>query len=226
MNWRENMQVESVWNWLKIATEDLCNHSKSRIALEIESHYNEAVSEYLAEGRPKRGAELLALEQLGNPKKARKSFRKKHLTDIEAQQISLLLKYDRRKWALLPHYLFYFLFFIIFEASALASNQSQTARASLLVICFIAFVVIPTGSYVRAKRSEAGSNISKFLLVDACVNAAYGCVLVILTGLAHSDLPVLNLATFLPLMLALRSYRLWRKVRKSDNPEYKGLGSP
>jgi hypothetical protein len=79
---------EGLWDWLQIATEGLSHRASARIATEVEAHYNEAVSSHLAEGRSLVGAQVMAIEELGDAKKAARRFRKKHLTEREVKQLT------------------------------------------------------------------------------------------------------------------------------------------
>lgn len=92
-----NYQAESLGEWLVIATLGLVAPAQERIKLEIEAHYADAVKSNLDLGLAPEEAESAALLELGDPKTAAKSFRKRHLTEKEGEQVQELLdKYH--KW--------------------------------------------------------------------------------------------------------------------------------
>jgi hypothetical protein len=70
--------------WLKTATQDLCDAAKERIALEIATHFNDAVALHLAQGLSPTEAQIAAWSDLGSAEIAAKRFRKKHLTKRQA----------------------------------------------------------------------------------------------------------------------------------------------
>jgi len=71
--------VDSLEQWFDGATEGLGRFSKSRIAAEISGQYREACRVALEAGHEADAAEAMALEALGDIKKARKRFRKQYL---------------------------------------------------------------------------------------------------------------------------------------------------
>ncbi len=71
-------------NWLSKATAGLCDEAKVRIATEIESHVREAVADLRERGTGEADAMRGAVATLGNVKKARRAFRRIHLTEWEA----------------------------------------------------------------------------------------------------------------------------------------------
>jgi hypothetical protein len=87
MNPPQNNPCEMLSAWLKVATDRLCDSAKARITLEIEAHFNEAVEAHIADGKPPVEAQAQALAELGNPEKAGRRFRKKHLTEKEVKKI-------------------------------------------------------------------------------------------------------------------------------------------
>jgi hypothetical protein len=87
MKWRKSERCCNIAEWLMIATKDLCEQAKSRVTLEIEAHYKEAVEVHLAIEESQPGAEAKALEELGDPNKAARRFRRMHLTKKEAKKL-------------------------------------------------------------------------------------------------------------------------------------------
>jgi len=73
--------------WLQVATKDLSVESRARIRQEITDHFHEAVAEGLRAGLTEDAAAEQAVEGLGNPKAARRSFRRTHLTPWQANLV-------------------------------------------------------------------------------------------------------------------------------------------
>ena len=84
--------------WYEIATKGLCQDAKDRILAEIEAHYVDGLRELLDAG--KTGAEeahRAAMAALGNPRHARKAFRRAYLTKAEYKSLRSFT-FSRRRW--------------------------------------------------------------------------------------------------------------------------------
>jgi hypothetical protein len=91
MNFQPQHQMdEGLWDWLQIATEGLCQNAVTRIILEIEAHYKEALIAHEEEGKSVAEARAMSLQELGDAKRAAKRFRKKHLTEKEHEKLEKL----------------------------------------------------------------------------------------------------------------------------------------
>ena len=75
-------------NWLNSATLGIGRIGKHRIESEISAHYEQAYREALDAGYTENEAETNAVNALGNPEKARKGFRKTHLSKREEEHYS------------------------------------------------------------------------------------------------------------------------------------------
>ena len=73
----------SIHEWLEAATHGLGEMAKRRISKDIGSHYFDARAAAIEEGLPTLEAELRAVKTLGNPRSARRGFRKVYLTKRE-----------------------------------------------------------------------------------------------------------------------------------------------
>ena len=73
----------SMHEWLDSATRGLGVIAKKRIAKDIGSHYFDTRAAAVEEGLPAPEAELRAIKTLGNPRSARRGFRKVYLTKRE-----------------------------------------------------------------------------------------------------------------------------------------------
>src|SRR6266851_419539 len=87
MNWLKKNEVDNLWDWLEIATKGLLPADKRRITQEIETHCAEAMKAHLDQGESGQVAEAMAVAELGDPKAAGKSLRKKHLTEKDVKRL-------------------------------------------------------------------------------------------------------------------------------------------
>lgn len=98
-------QPQTLPEWLEIATRKLTDVSKDRIRLEIEAHYAEAVEAHRENGLSESTAQTSALAELGDAKAAGKRFRKRHVTERDAQTLKTADKKGRSFGYLLLSYL-------------------------------------------------------------------------------------------------------------------------
>ncbi len=76
--------------WLEVATKGLFIGAKLRLEQEMSAHYRETVAEQHTEGSTDEEAHQQAMHVLGNPKKARRAFRRAYLTEREAELLALM----------------------------------------------------------------------------------------------------------------------------------------
>lgn len=158
--------------WLEIATAELTTPAKKRIYLEIEEHFAAAVESHTAKGRSETDAQSTALAELGDATAAAKHFRKRHLTEKEAQYIERMLKYSRGWiWKLLcyamsPLLCLYFFHLLKLHNAPVAFPATAGA---------IAVFVIPTISFFVARRTNPKPDIRLLLLLQIL---NYGCFIV------------------------------------------------
>jgi hypothetical protein len=147
----QKQQTTSLYLWLKVATIGLATPAKERIRVEIEAHYAEAVATHREEGLSESDASMAALVELGDPNKAAKSFRKKHLTAREAEQIAQAVdKANSYLWLMSCYLLFILGLFVVFCA------PHRLDSWMLLSAGIFAGVIIPTFNFImiRSKRSH------------------------------------------------------------------------
>lgn len=92
---RLNEMPHDLQHWIRIATLDLGRVPQWRIAEEIEAHYVRSYEEALASGRDEVNAHLIATDALGDPRKARKEFRKRNLTRAVERDLCVKWVKDR-----------------------------------------------------------------------------------------------------------------------------------
>src|SRR5579862_2220503 len=100
---------QNLSDWLRIATWRLADSAKERIRPEIEAHYAQSVEAHRENGLSESAAHAAALTELGDPETAGKRFRKRHLTESEAEKLKKWDKRARRIWNLLFAYLSFWL---------------------------------------------------------------------------------------------------------------------
>jgi hypothetical protein len=84
---KRNGVLHGLPEWLEIATGELEDHARLRVATEIRSHYAEAVASHLAAGESAESAQTTALAELGDPKEAARNLKRNHLTAVEVFSI-------------------------------------------------------------------------------------------------------------------------------------------
>lgn len=86
--------------WLDIATAGLCDDAKERVTKEITAHYTDAMEHAKERGLTGLDAEESVIAALGDPKKARREFKRVYLTGIQFRAIEDLK--SRHKGVLWP----------------------------------------------------------------------------------------------------------------------------
>jgi hypothetical protein len=158
--------------WLEIATAELTTPAKKRIRLEIEEHFAAAVESHTVNGCPETDAQSTALAELGNATAAAKHFRKRHLTEKEAQYIERTLRSNSRVWTFLLLWfaspLICMFYFYLLKSHHAPVAFPATAGA-------IMFFVIPTISFFESRRTNPKPDIRLLLLLQIL---NYGCFMV------------------------------------------------
>jgi hypothetical protein len=97
MKMQHDLPIETLEEWLVIATHGLVPAARERIKLEIEAHFSDVVTARIAAGMTQKDAESAALLALGGASDAGKSFRKKHLSEAEMAKLQTWLYSERTK---------------------------------------------------------------------------------------------------------------------------------
>jgi hypothetical protein len=84
--------MDDLVNWIARATEALCSDAQSRIRIEIESHYRDAVVTLTESGLDVDAAHRATMRGLGDPVAALKAFRKTYLTSWQDELLADLRK--------------------------------------------------------------------------------------------------------------------------------------
>lgn len=159
-------QVQTLSEWLEIATRKLTYASKKRIRLEIEAHYVEAVEAHRENGLSEADAQTAALAELGNAKTAGKRFRKQHLTEREEKRLKEADEYGRSIGFLL---LFYAIFLLATNGWVRQNLYHIRDPMPYFALQFILLIAIPTACFIIARRSKAGPS-RHLLLMQASID--------------------------------------------------------
>lgn len=88
-------------DWLAVATEGLCDEAQRRIRAEIMDHYAEVMEGLRAGGVAEDDSRHEALASLGDPRVARRAFRRTYLTTREAEVLKGLRSPRKNAWIFL-----------------------------------------------------------------------------------------------------------------------------
>jgi hypothetical protein len=157
-------KVQTLSEWLEIATKKLAEPSKERIRAEIEAHYAEAIETHCDNGLSEGEAQTAALAELGNPKAARKRFRKQHLTEWEAEWLKKFSDRARKPYGLLGCYAAFCLFTLVPPSWQIIDDFPHPSL--FITLAFIVLVLSPSFCFIVARRKAAKAN--RFLLSVDC----------------------------------------------------------
>ena len=169
----------SVSDWLELATNKLAATARKRIGLEVEGHYAEAVRAHVEEGMSEWDAEAAALAELGDAWAAARRFRKQHLTEWEAKNAESMVKNARDVYILALSYLV-FLFLPYLMSHGLDYKMSRHSVRDLGLLLLV-WVVLPTVSFVLARRKNANRNLSLLILIQSISGFYIGPTLILVT---------------------------------------------
>lgn len=160
----QKSQVQSLSEWLEIATRKLTDASKQRIRAEIEVHYAEAAETHREAGLSESDAQTKSLMDLGDAKAAARRFRKRHLAESEVRTLKYLEKIGRSIVHLMASY-------CVFAGFALDQFSHQQRAHTLdpyrifgLVLEFLVLIALPTVCFAIAKFGRSKPNKHLVLL--------------------------------------------------------------
>lgn len=213
-------KVQTLAQWVVIATWKLVEPAKERIRAEIEAHYAEAVEAHQENGMSETNARAAALAELGDPKAAGRRFCKNHLTKGEEQHLKNWNKSARSVLVLAINYSL-FLSFVFDQLQRDAFDHYHNVPLGLSLE-FLATIVLPTTCFVVARRFK--SKFNKNLLLMMQFLPGYGVVPGILLDallrgkFSHFEYWVWSIAFFLHFLFGLR---IWKKFGQTGMfPDY------
>jgi hypothetical protein len=218
MNLGKINKPASLSEWLEIATGGLAASGKERITHEIEAHYAAAIESHLAHGESEPVAQTSALEELGDAKKARRSFRKRHLTEREEKRILKLQNWSNSRFWLVVSILGSLCF--VFVGTKVYPEYTPL----LPILIVLGGMAAPAFMFWIVRQQEPKTKLSVVLLIYSVqmVLCAFTFALLGSSGFA----PVVSEVTVLySIATVIQSIQTWKKIRKNENPtdEMSGL---
>jgi hypothetical protein len=216
-------------NWLSKATAGLCDEAKTRIATEIESHVREAIADLREQGMDEADAMRGAVAGLGDVNKARRAFRRIHLTEWEASAVrrvneppDLPSPHDCAALCLLliPFFLIG-IFVAIMDGGLWSLIEVLGVVAAILALGVLPIVVRRISQRPRPKRSPARTVLHRaisYLGTSIFVAIAMSSWRPVDIGRIVSDGVISLFFVSFFLFVAYRHLRLWRKLMRADQP--------
>jgi len=208
----ETSRVQRLAEWLEIATAKLTTPAQERIRTEIEAHFAESVESHQMAGFSEAEASLAAVAELGDPHAAAKRFRKRHLTEKEAQRIGAMPKYLGRPGSLVMFYITdAFLYFFYLH---LLRRYHAPVVFPVVVVVVVMCAVLQTINFFKARRKSSNPDIRLLLLIRILI---LGCLLLINVwlGIWTEKGPGFGLSIYLTILLVSK-LRLWSKLGYID----------
>jgi len=150
MNIFQKPKVQTLAEWLEIATKKLESAAKERIRTEIEVHYAEAVESHLADGLAESAARAAALSDLGDARIAARRFRRQHLTEGDVKMLQNLEKQVRSFGWIVLNCLY---FLILLDRDLGESGRRYHCPGLFLVLEAIVLLAFPIECFLAAKHS-------------------------------------------------------------------------
>lgn len=170
--------VDTLEAWLGTATDKLTQSGKERIALEITSHFDDAVASYRTDGLAEADARTRALADLGSSKEAAKRFKRRHLTQKEVAFLEKKLD-GYREWRKPGMQLAYWIFCALFLTIGYYQLKMQHVPLLLPAIWAVLFLALQRISFSLASRPKVLS-LRLLLAFDIlswlCFSVLLGCV--------------------------------------------------
>lgn len=213
-------KVQTIAEWLEIATRKLAEPAKERIRAEIEGHYAEAIEAHREDGLSETDAQAAALAELGDPKAAGMRFRKQHLTEGEEQYLKNLNKAARSILVLAASCLL-FAMFVLHQLRRNAFGHYHNVPLGLSLE-FLAMIVLPMTCFLVARRPKAKSNRNLLLLMGFLPGFGFvpGIVLdnLLKGDFSHFEYWLWSIVFLLHFLFGLR---IWRKLGQGGMiPDY------
>jgi len=229
MNERKPERCEHIAVWLLIATKDLCRQAQSRIWVEIQGHYKEAVESWVADGQSIEKAETLALDGLGDPKEAGRKFRKTHLTEnenIKVQRLTAVATGPYPKGNLVAEILLFVgaICAVRLGRDFFGSTQHYYELAYSYTLMMFAKYPLKWIFRVAAKTSPPHSATNRIVLINIMGEIVSAFILgILICFLFYPDLSVsdafitgfVSFVLFIPASI-IPWQRIWRKVRRGN----------
>ena len=117
--------MQTLEQWLEVATQGLCDSAAARVRAEIGEHYLSALESANSAGVDQRDAERRALHALGDAKVANRQYRRVLVTESEARTLSQLTS----RWPPVGAIL-------VLGTTAIYAVSVRTSELNYLFVCF------------------------------------------------------------------------------------------
>lgn len=172
--------------WLDTATRGLCDDAKARIGAEVRAHINDGIEHLRAEGVPEHEALLKPVEDLGNPKQARRNFTRLYLTRREAYDISRTVEFYKRNelWVLRGYFviLSMIILSVLWNIVGMPMNISTVGLAAFLSLLPWCAIEMLSRYLVKQEHSKV------FLLPTWLPVLGLLCMFILPAGSIYRDL--------------------------------------
>ncbi|MFA6239379.1 MAG: permease prefix domain 1-containing protein [Candidatus Hydrogenedentales bacterium] len=215
--------------WLEAATAGLCASAVARIRDEMRPHYEDAVDHLEPEGLARDEAEKIALQQLGDARKARRGFKRSNLTAVEHRKLAGLAKlpglpFRLSGWSYAVLASPFLISLVLVAIVGAFSDDFQAfyiatfILAGLFSIPLILYTgLMPIALPIRYGRPRLGIAISVFFWT-LCLSASIPMVLLKARGVSSGVLvPIYSL--FLMLRMLVCDLILLRKLARIPTTE-------
>ena len=128
---------EELEQWLVVASKGLADESRQRVAKEIVSHYCDALEDGVSRGNPLDQVHGAAMENLGNPDKANRAYRRTYLTVRDEKRLNSLESTLAISPRQAKRLLFLVLILVVCVTLMMLPDLAQTIQSSHHVRCGI-----------------------------------------------------------------------------------------
>jgi len=218
MSFFQKPRVHTLSDWLELATGKLAAPAKERIKVEIEAHYTDAVGGHLKNDLSESAAQVAALAELGDASAAARRFRRRHLTEWEAQMVKWSEKEGRSIFLLVLNCVIFAEF--VFDQLPLARNALVHYRhpSICLSVEFLMLIALPTTCFIVARWSRGKPNPRTLVLIQPVTGFMPGLVL---HQLFMPQVSAIQLWLLIPISLrvligVVLTLRVWNKLGRAE----------
>ena len=216
--------VSALEDWLDTATRGLCDEAYSRIAEEIEAHVSEHVEHLQQQGLSEDEAVNKAVEELGNPRKARREFKRIHLTEREGRTLDRLSDPRWARWYLAGSRVSLYLV-VLWLCTFVYVHIARIGLSDALVIQLLSsLILLPVGLWDLLSRRKINNTHAYALIIKRNILGGLCCPLYFLLVYLHvyRDIPYVAILIFLLYSASfslgiLSQVRLLRKLKMAES---------
>jgi len=199
--------VQSLADWLAIATGKLCLPAQERIKLELTSHFEDSLAAYHDKGIAEPEALARALADLGDAEKAARNFKKRHLTQSEAEFLGKKLSlYQKSAGSFWRQALFWLILCFIFGFEY--HRLTTMHRPTLIPMVSIVLALMLSQASIWAARRESTRSLRFVLTLNIL---SWMAMLIFMGTVDLFSVPILILINFKRKSIR---FSLWFKVIK------------